>query len=246
MKTWDECMSGGGLDGYQNYMGETDHKDMLVAPVGRSRDTECAIALSNFYVFLEALGGESETVQVHSFNHWGCGWFEIILIDPADKEAVRLAEDMEAGLSDYPVLDDQAMRNIEMEQQEKSWDNWLRGELIDFLPDDEPPSCLTITDEEDWWNFCQKSGLPTVREFADDELDDDAFHIIFDEVADECDEYWCSESDGSQYFDVDRIKEKFVERVEALWMETFQKYLVSVQFIPVPLDPGQLSFALVA
>ena len=62
---------------------------------------------SNVACALTALGGESDTVQVHRFGHWGPGWFEIILIDPSDEVRVREAEAIEAALADYPVLDDE-------------------------------------------------------------------------------------------------------------------------------------------
>jgi hypothetical protein len=79
---------------------------MLVAPVGQNKNS-AALTRSNFTVALEQLGGESDTVQVHRFGHWGVGWHELILIDPADTDAVKIAEDIEAVLQDYPVLSEE-------------------------------------------------------------------------------------------------------------------------------------------
>jgi hypothetical protein len=52
------------------------------------------------------MGGESSNVQVHRFGHWACGWFELILINPVNKDIVKKAEDIMSALSDYPVVDE--------------------------------------------------------------------------------------------------------------------------------------------
>lgn len=46
----------------------------------RSRDTTERTTRFNYK--LKRMGGESETVEVHRFGHWACGWFEIILKAP--------------------------------------------------------------------------------------------------------------------------------------------------------------------
>ncbi len=89
-----------GLNGDENGI-----SDFLVVPVSRTRDSGIA-ADSNFVAALALLGGESDSVQVHRFNHWGPGWFEIIVIDPSDEDLVNKAEDIEKRLEDYPFLDD--------------------------------------------------------------------------------------------------------------------------------------------
>src|SRR5262245_4928699 len=58
-----------------------DQQQWLLAPCSRNRDSSL-LEQSNFDVCLKALGGESETVEVHRFGHWGCGWFELILVAP--------------------------------------------------------------------------------------------------------------------------------------------------------------------
>lgn len=72
-----------------------DRQDWLVAPVIQTRDSDC-LEQSNFASLLGSIGGESDTVEVHSFNHWGPGWFEIILIDPADEKACQTAADRDS------------------------------------------------------------------------------------------------------------------------------------------------------
>lgn len=87
----------------------------------------------NFQVFLKEMGGESETVEVHRFGHWGPGWFELILINPTDTEAVAKAEEMEAALSDYPILDEEAHSRMEWEETSEYWARMSVRERIDYL-----------------------------------------------------------------------------------------------------------------
>ena len=46
----------------------------------RTRDT--TERATRFNYTLKRRGGESETLEVHRFGHWACGWFEIILAAP--------------------------------------------------------------------------------------------------------------------------------------------------------------------
>lgn len=109
-----------------------EQQDWLVAPVCQTRDSG-PLDKSNFQAMLELLGGESETVQVHRFGHWGPGWFEIILIDPKDTAAVKTADDAEASLMDYPALDDEAYSKLEYEEYLESWDYWGRRDYTKEL-----------------------------------------------------------------------------------------------------------------
>lgn len=101
-------------------LGLSDQQGWLVAPVSQTRDSE-ALSRSNFACFLKALGGESDTVEVHRFGHWGPGWFEIILINPADADRVKAAEELEASLENYPVLNDEHFSELEHEEAAQVW-----------------------------------------------------------------------------------------------------------------------------
>lgn len=94
-------------------LGLPDRQDWLVCPVTQSRDSE-ALERSNFRVAVRRLGGESETVEVHRFGHWACGWFEILLVAPSRlPDAQGLAE----SLDDYPVLDEMDLSELENEEE---------------------------------------------------------------------------------------------------------------------------------
>lgn len=114
---------------------ELDRREhWLVLPVSRHRDSGC-LDESNFHCALEALGGESRSVEVHRFGHWGHGWFEIILVSPTNKKLVAIAEDIERGLMDYPVLDDEDLSRRESEDADESWDNYGAREFQKALLD---------------------------------------------------------------------------------------------------------------
>lgn len=127
-----------------------DRQDWIVAPVGRTRDSG-PMEESNFEAALALLGGESDTMEVHQFGHWGCGWFEIILAHPSRASEV---EAIESRLEDYPLLDEDDASNREYEEYLESWGDWAASdfrsalakefdladpacEALDAIPDDD-------------------------------------------------------------------------------------------------------------
>lgn len=103
-----------------------ERADWLVVPCGRNRDSR-VLAESNFHVALERLGDESETVEVHRFGHWACGWFEIILVHPSRADEVSEIAD---ALASYPILDESDWSEREYEAAAEYWDSeTLRGRV---------------------------------------------------------------------------------------------------------------------
>lgn len=90
-----------------------DAQDWFVLPTGQNRDSD-VVDRSNFRTALELMGGESETVEVHRFGHWACGWFEIIIINPSlyDKAVAEIVDPLES----HPVLDEDDMSQLEFEE----------------------------------------------------------------------------------------------------------------------------------
>lgn len=101
-----------------------ERREWLVLPVIQTRDSG-PLDRSNFESALEALGGESDNVQVHRFGHWGPGWFEIIIVKPDTKEA-KTAEEIEEKLANYPVLDESHYSRLESEEADEVWKNCYR------------------------------------------------------------------------------------------------------------------------
>jgi hypothetical protein len=108
-----------------------DQGDWFVAPVGQNRDSEC-LDQSNFAVMLERLGGESDTVEVHRFGHWGPGWFEIIIIDPTTQSKVKIAADAERDLADYPILDETDYSQREYDASCEVWDSFCLSDKVEL------------------------------------------------------------------------------------------------------------------
>jgi len=94
-----------------------DREDWLVVPCTHNRDSDL-VEESNFSSALEMLGGESETVEVHRFGHWGPGWYEIILVHPARESEVT---DIEKALAEYPVLDETDLGFRELDAESDAW-----------------------------------------------------------------------------------------------------------------------------
>ena len=107
---------------YDRHLPLEDREHWLVFPVSRTRDSN-PLEESNFAVALQTLGGEGETVEVHRFGHWGPGWYDIILIDPADGLRVEAAEKMIDDLDTYPVLDDDDLCARERLAADETWKN---------------------------------------------------------------------------------------------------------------------------
>jgi hypothetical protein len=100
--------------------------------LGRSRDSD-TVEESNFQASLAALGGETETVLVIRESHWAVGWVEWIGIHESDAAALRVADEIAAGLKDYPVVDEDHLGNLELERACEAWAGMSVRERVDFL-----------------------------------------------------------------------------------------------------------------
>jgi hypothetical protein len=96
--------------------------DYYSSGVGQHRDSD-ALTRSNFICMLKALGGESDTVIVVCENHWAVGWVEWIAIHQDDEKALTIADEIDAALSDYPVLDEEHFSQLEQEEADQVWAN---------------------------------------------------------------------------------------------------------------------------
>lgn len=97
-----------------------DQQDWLVLPVIRTRDSD-ALEESNFRAVLSIIP-EGENTEIHRFNHWACGWFEIIIVKPNTKEHEEAIK-IEERLENYPVLDEFLWSELELEYGEGEFEN---------------------------------------------------------------------------------------------------------------------------
>jgi len=89
---------------------------------GQSRDSDC-LERSNFRCMLQALGGESDTVQIVRESHWAVGWVEWIAIHQDDAKALEIADKIKGKLADYPVVDEDDLSELECEEADEIWAN---------------------------------------------------------------------------------------------------------------------------
>ena len=90
--------------------------------LGQNRDSD-ALAKSNFECAtsnLEACG--EDAYHIHRFGHWGCGWYEVLIVNNENEKACTEADDMLRALADYPCLDDEhySAKMCELEECECS------------------------------------------------------------------------------------------------------------------------------
>jgi hypothetical protein len=106
-----------------------DRHDWSVCPCGVNRDSD-SLDQSNFATALTMLGGESETVEVHSFNHWAVGWLEIILISPHDYAAQAALATIIGKLENYPVLDEDDYIERQYARATEAWQHMSTRDRI--------------------------------------------------------------------------------------------------------------------
>jgi hypothetical protein len=110
------------------YWGE--RPDWLVCAT-LNRDSS-VLARSNYRCFIKLLGGKgtegakgsteiSENVAIEEASHWACGWLQYLIINPACKELIELAEAAHERLHNYPVLDDDDFSALETEEANQIW-----------------------------------------------------------------------------------------------------------------------------
>ena len=123
----------------RDYMGE-EYPDYYVGP-GRSRDSD-SYENSNFDVALEMLGGEDgENVMVVRASHFAAGWVETILVKKSATDKVKILEEIEEKLKDYPILsdDDVSQKQVDIAEQiaedASGWEDLIVEDIVngDFL-----------------------------------------------------------------------------------------------------------------
>ena len=89
----------------------------------------------NFKVFLERLGGESETVKIERVGFSGDGWYEFVAINTSDTQAIDKAAEMLSALRDHPILDE--ARFTEAEESYYGSIGYVQDDGGDWVPQEE-------------------------------------------------------------------------------------------------------------
>jgi hypothetical protein len=113
-------------------LGLDDRQDWLVCPCGTNRDADL-LTLANWEAQNDILKEfNDEDWETHSFNHWGPGWFEIVIVRPGTPVATEM-DNVEGALSDYPILDEEKYSLMEYEYKQETWRNASPKERREWL-----------------------------------------------------------------------------------------------------------------
>lgn len=115
---------------FDKHVPQEQREGWVLAPVSRNRDTVSALEIANWEAQLLALGGESETVEIHRFAHWACGWFEILLVHPDRQDEV---ETLMKSLEEYPVLDEELLSEVEQDEAYDAFISYSEGDFLEAL-----------------------------------------------------------------------------------------------------------------
>lgn len=78
----------------------------------------------------------TSTVYLVRESHWACGWLEWIAIHESDEAALRAADEMLCALSNYPVLDEDNLGEMEHEAVCSYWDRLSFRDRIECCADE--------------------------------------------------------------------------------------------------------------
>ncbi len=119
------------LDSRANYIGQSDFPewDCLLT---QNRDSDC-LSRSNFRSALKELGGESDNVEIHRFNHWACGWWEALAVKQNTDEH-KIAMQIESRIENYPVVDENDYSELELSEANDIWrDCYNSKERVEYI-----------------------------------------------------------------------------------------------------------------
>jgi hypothetical protein len=115
-------------------LGLEDQQDWLVVEVSHNRDSG-PLDKSNWESLVKSLDKidpDGKDHEAHSFNHWGPGWFEIMLVRPGSACETE-AEEIEGALSDYPVLDEEDYSRRTHDEACEAWEHTRMRDRIKIL-----------------------------------------------------------------------------------------------------------------
>lgn len=181
----------------------------------RHRDSDI-LTNANFDAFLEELGGESENVTVVRENHFAYGWYEWVAIHQDAEDKVKLADEMMCSLEDYPVLDEDRYSRYELEEEEKDFENWMKRELVNGLPEwlqDYVDSCQLSDDVlfEIYTEAMDRENVYWEEDSSPVRLIASAFEEI---LKDKLEVKECPECDGYCYIEAEEVTHSWTELTE--------------------------------
>lgn len=120
---------------YDSHIDLDDRDDWLIGPCVHNRDSDI-LTKANWKAFNQIMwearstNADENDYEVHGFNHWANGWFEIVLIKPGSLAAIK-AQECEDRLENYPILDDDLHSDMEDEAVYEYWKTMSLRERIE-------------------------------------------------------------------------------------------------------------------
>jgi len=210
-------------------------EDKLSEPRGYHCSPEVVpLLVSDLFTFSDYSGGSVERANVRAWRErfsdsasrlwwcemWGGHGTEALGFHPGLWRAARLGSDaaramVEAleSLDDYPLLDDEALSEIEMEAQSEAWESWAGGDYRRALASELDATLSALLGDE-------------AAELLGSEVDlseapDTALFSLFLACSDSAGIYWEIETGGGASLDVERLAQETVRlaplHVGALW-----------------------------
>lgn len=181
--------------------------------------------LANKKVFLDNYG---EIPGVHEvYGSHGTYGVAIKLATLADSTEIQ---ETLAGLTDYPVINDEAVSEVEMEAENEAWSNWAEGDFKKALTKrlgDELSEALDTVDPDNALDLVPED----LAETAIADLNKDKLYDLFREAMDTSNTYWEHEEGNNATVDIDRV----VKAVDGLDVMSYQ---ILRQELPAELSLG--------
>lgn len=148
----------------------------LVNWAGGSDYSGDSVERSNFQVLLE-LAEEKGLLGKGLWEVYG-GFGSYGIVVSADVEDEEIL-DLLAGLEEYPVADEDHLAHLEIELEDEAWSSWAESDFVRALAREHGGYV------EDW--------------------DGEKLRGVFEDARERANEYWVSESGGSQWIDLGRV-----------------------------------------
>jgi hypothetical protein len=130
MKLWNQADPACGTR--DNYMGK-DMREYYVFPISHTRDSGLLTNHNFNYCWNQLKKKARAGTGIYLFNHWACGWFELILINKNNSMAILLADDLISDYDNYPLFAENEYQEKEYKYISEQWENADLSNRLDML-----------------------------------------------------------------------------------------------------------------
>jgi hypothetical protein len=153
-----------------------------------------SVEVANHRVFTNEFGDLPGVHEIYGdFDTYGV----VIRLDCITPRMIEIFED----LDNYPVIDEEAMSEVEREAEDEAWDNWVRHDYERALAAALNEDNESATDKAHGFRegcLCQDCLEEAIGKVED-------IRSVFEEVASRINVYWVNETGNSATVNVDRI-----------------------------------------